>query len=135
MCMRSCCLSSRSLARMRLRIVMINLTGASPFFMQQAECAALFTDGVEKKARGQFVLKSPFRENFVASLFGYIYPDAPFSAAETIASALRRHAEWYLEIRDYDRIRSRFVAEMIKPLEPAALKCVLDGSLSWWEGF
>src|SRR5947199_6413529 len=30
----------------------IDLTGASPFFMQQAECAALFTDGRREKGAG-----------------------------------------------------------------------------------
>lgn len=104
--------------------------------MRQAECAALFTDGIEQITPGRFVLKSPFRENLIASLPVYIFPNTPFGSAETIAYALRRHAEWYLRTGDIDRIRRRFAAELSQPrtLEPVALRPRGD-PLRWWEGF
>jgi hypothetical protein len=113
-----------------LRRNVIDLTGASEFCMRQAECAAPFTYGVELRAPGHFVLKSPFRENFLASLFAYIHPEANFSAAETVACALPRHAVWYLGAREIDRIRSRFYEEMSLPLEPVAL----HGPHQYWQG-
>jgi hypothetical protein len=109
----------------------INLASVSTFAKRQADCATLFVDGVEQTAPGLFVLKSPFRESFIASLFAYINPNSGFSAAETIAYALPRHAEWVLKVSKIDRIRQRFAAEVAKPLEPVALR----GSLEWWQGF
>jgi hypothetical protein len=46
----------------------IDLAGVSTFFKRQAECAALFTEGIEQTAPGKFMLRSPFRENFIGSL-------------------------------------------------------------------
>jgi len=110
----------------------IDLTGVSTFFRRQAECAAQFTEGIEQRAPGCFVLKSPFRENFVGSLPVYIFPN--LGAAETIAYTLPRHAAWYLRTRDVDRIRRRFAAELTegRTLQPIALK---PGTIQWWEGF
>src|SRR5208283_697515 len=114
----------------------IDLTGVSKFFERQAEFAALFTDGIEQRAPGHFVLKSPFRENFIGSFHIYIYPEAPFSPAETIAYALRRHVELYLRSCDTHRISSRFYAELnpLTKLEPAALRARGDPT-HWWQGF
>lgn len=115
----------------------INLTDASTFCLRQAKNAALFTEGIEEMEPGHFVLKSPFRENFLASLLLYIYPPFHFKAAETIAYALPRHATWYLEVRDVDRISSRFAEETGQQgsLKPAALKHVSDDPLECWQGF
>src|SRR6266705_3497926 len=59
----------------------INLSGVSLFFRRQAECAALFGCVVQIKP-GVFILKSPFKENFIASLHCYAYPN--MSPEETV---------------------------------------------------
>jgi hypothetical protein len=76
---------------------------------------------------GIFVLKSPFKENFIGSLHCYVYPNIDFHPQETIAYALVRHAEWYLKIRDLDALRERSSHE-IKPL------ALCRGPMTWKEG-
>jgi hypothetical protein len=84
----------------------IDLRGVSLFCRRQAECAALFGNIVQVRP-GVFVLKSPFKENFVGSLFVYYWPNAVYSPEEMVAMALIRHANWYLKTRDTDALRAR----------------------------
>jgi hypothetical protein len=109
----------------------IDLTGTSAFCRRSAELAALFSDGVDQITPGRFTLKPPFRENFIGSLFAYIYPNARFTPAETIAYALSKHVMWYLGVGEIDRIRGRFIED----LQPAALQPALKGPLECWAGF
>src|ERR1035438_1258264 len=71
----------------------MDLRSVGPFWRRQADCAALFQSIVQVEP-GMFVLKSPFKENFIGSLHCYVYPDGTFSPEETVASALVRHAAW-----------------------------------------
>jgi hypothetical protein len=112
----------------------IDLTGISKFFEQQAECAALFTEGIELKAPGHFRLKTPFREAFIQSINVWVHPTGAHSPREEIAYALRRYAEWYLRFRYNDRIRKRFAATQPTTLRPTSLRPSVDPIQSW-EGF
>jgi hypothetical protein len=104
----------------------MDLRGISLFCRRQAECAALFGKIVETRP-GMFALKSPFRENFIGSLHVYQWPNARFSSQETIASALVRHAKWYLSVRDIDALREKVGSESISPR-------LLRGSMEWAAG-
>jgi hypothetical protein len=84
----------------------IDLRGVSLFCRRQAECAALFGSVVQIKP-GIFVLKSPFKENFIASLGIYYWPNEVYSPEEMVAMALIRHANWYLKTRDTDVLRAK----------------------------
>lgn len=84
----------------------VDFRGVSLFCRRQAECAALFGSIVQIKP-GVFVLKSPFKENFIGSLHVYYWPNAVYSPAEMVAMALIRHANWYLKTRDTDALRAR----------------------------
>ncbi|MGO9563824.1 MAG: hypothetical protein ACLPPV_14320 [Candidatus Korobacteraceae bacterium] len=84
----------------------IDLSRVSLFCRRQAECAALFGSIIQIEP-GVFVLKSPFKENFIASLHVYYWPNAVYSPAEMVAMALIRHANWYLKTRDTDALRAR----------------------------
>ncbi len=95
-----------------VRSKQIDLSGVSLFCRRQAECAALFGSIVQIKP-GVFMLKSPFRENFIASLRVYCWPNAVYSPEETVALALIRHANWYLRIRDTDALRAKPGAEQL----------------------
>jgi hypothetical protein len=108
----------------------IDLRGVSLFCRRQAECAALFGNIVQVRS-GVFVLKSPFKENFVGSLFVYYWPNAVYSPAEMVAMALIRHAHWYMRTRDTDALRARPGAEK---LSLRVLRLVLRGSATYLEG-
>ncbi len=104
----------------------MDLSSVSLFWRRQAECATLFQSIVQVEP-GVFALKSPFKENFISSLHCYVYPDGTFTPQETIASALVRHATWYLRIPDIDALRARAGAERIRPQ-------ALRGSMTWMGG-
>jgi hypothetical protein len=103
----------------------IDLTGVSLFFRRQAECAALFGSCIVQIKPCIFILKSPFKENFIASL--HAYHNVNMSPAENVAYSLVRHATWYLKIHDVDALRARGTSQ----IKPRALCC---GNVTWQEG-
>src|SRR5437764_8719135 len=100
------------------RTDVLALSSASLFCRKQAHCASLFKEGIEEVEPGKFVLKSPFKESFLGSLHLYEYPNAEFTPIDTIAQALLRHAEWFLNVERIDSIRSKFKNEPEITLDP-----------------
>lgn len=103
----------------------MDFRSVSVFCRRQAECATLFGKIVEVEP-GMFVLKSPFKENFIGSIHAWLWRYAKFSPEEMVANALVRHAQWYLSIHDTDALRERAG----KPIQPRLLR----GSMAWTEG-
>lgn len=99
-------------AAVLVRREVMDLSNVSLFCRRQVECAALFKSIVQVKP-GVFMLKSPFKENFIGSLHAYLWPNVNFSSEEMVANALMRHATWYLKIRDTDALRARPGAEQL----------------------
>jgi hypothetical protein len=104
----------------------MDLSGISLFCRRQVECATLLGSIVQIKP-GIFVLKSPFRENFIGSLHCYTYPNTRFGPEETVAYSLVRHADWYLRIHDVDALRKRTGSHQLKPFG-------LRPPMTWTEG-